>query len=655
MEVSLFPSPYWEVQIVQGTLEDVHSDVDCIVSPANSYGIMEGGFDLAISNLFANKNTDIVSFGKHIRSHLFAHHHGHLPVGTTTIIDLNHLPNSLNCRYLALTPTMRVPSRIQDPHRVYECTWSLLNAVSSHDSIKTLILSGLGTGVGGVDPDTCAFQMFTAMRHFMQAASRSVDDHTNLHWMHFFEWEKELQNVGQPVPKRILAVQGFNHILRIRDDYLPPIEPLEPSESAESAELSVTLDSAQTDSVSNMPQPSPLSSTSKKIPISKSNILLWGPTGTGKTLLAETLAKHLDVPFAIADCTTFTQAGYVGDDPERCIQMLLENSGMDIDRTERGIIVLDEFDKIARRPTVNGTRDVSGEGVQQALLKMIEGTTTYVSAKVLRPRTTVPTSPSSTAPHNSYSAEASPAGSDFTAPAKGEKTPINTTNILFIFTGAFTGLDKIISRRLNAGKIGFTRDSRTANAADALSPYDDISEDLITYGFIPELIGRIPVTTKLNHLSKADLVAILTEPENSLVKQYQAKFSMFEVDLRFSEAALYAIGEIAFSQGTGARGLRSIMERVLLNANYEIPGSPFRYVLVTKRAVDSLSLPPEDRVDPLYFVANQYSEMIQRLESDGKSQDAAQPVPEQSSKPTKHKSRKSNNVEQAQASASASA
>jgi ATP-dependent Clp protease ATP-binding subunit ClpX len=420
--------------------------------------------------------------------------------------------------------------------------------------------------------------------------------------------------VGQESGKKVMSVAVYNHYLRINDKARKLAKRLKEEQQRDDDSIYTLSNSVEPSNKSPEEITFSLDQEDEDLELSKSNILLLGPSGSGKTLIAKTLARVLNVPFSITDCTQLTQAGYIGEDVELCIERLLVNSDYNVDRAEKGIVVLDEVDKLAKPSSSIGTKDVSGEGVQQALLKLIEGTTVQVQVK--RPVNKDKDSQNNT-----------------TVAKKTETFHVDTSNILFVLMGAFVGLDKHVLKRITSNDLGKTVDSatnkhticqidledgRTVGALSLVNP-----QDLTSYGMIPELVGRVPIISSLDSLDETDLLSILTEPKNALLMQYQYIFEQFGVKLVVTNKALSKISELALREGTGARGLRGIMERLLLNVNYECPDSGIQYVLVNSETVDTID---SGDIDTKYYARGDIFHLIEDvLEEDkalgGKLQD----------------------------------
>lgn len=430
--------------------------------------------------------------------------------------------------------------------------------------------------------------------------------------------------VGQTTGKKVLSVAVYNHYLRINDkqkriDARLQKELLEKERQEDDKSEPIYSESSESQAGYRNLQRQlsfDLTQEDEDLELSKSNVLLVGPSGSGKTLLASTLARVLNVPIAVTDCTQLTQAGYIGEDVEVCIERLLANADYDVSKAERGIIVLDEVDKLAKPAASIGTKDVSGEGVQQSLLKILEGHAVEVHVKR-------PVSKKKDEKNNQTTAK------------RDETFVVDTSNILFMLMGAFVGLDKHVAKRINQlknpgeqtaeekqeeiKKLRFSNtieqveleDGKKVSALSLATP-----TDLVSFGLIPELIGRVPIITALEPLQKEDLYHILKEPKNALLNQYEYIFSQFGVKLCITEKALVRVAQFALREGTGARGLRGIMERLLLNVNYECPNSGISYVLINEETVNTLKQSEHSlaaHVNAKYYSRGQRDQFIQEV------------------------------------------
>lgn len=427
--------------------------------------------------------------------------------------------------------------------------------------------------------------------------------------------------VGQETGKKVVSVAVYNHYLRNLDkkrkaELRRQREILEEERLQDDEDEPVYTSSESTAGLKNLQQQFDLNAArdDEDLELSKSNIMVIGPSGSGKTLLASTLARFLEVPIAITDCTQMTQAGYIGEDVQVCIERLLVNADYDVAKAQNGIIVLDEIDKLAKPAASIGTKDVSGEGVQQSLLKIIEGHKVEINVKR-------PIKAGTDSQNNKTTAK------------KDETFIVDTSNILFMIMGAFVGLDKHVVKRINsvrklkdgneaASKEEDTKKLRFSNTIEEVdlgngkkvSALNLVTPtDLVSFGLIPELIGRVPIITALEPLQQKDLYQILKEPKNAILDQYEYIFQQFNVKLRVTRKALQKVAQLALKEGTGARGLRGIMERLLLDVNYHCPGSGISYVLIDEATVNSLQQTEHSlatHVNAKYYSRGQRDEFV---------------------------------------------
>lgn len=470
---------------------------------------------------------------------------------------------------------------------------------SSENGVNSRVTKIPESEIDAMSKHLIPLSMYPTPRKFHAEFSYKQPSERESPFQHLQETMKTLKNprkitshldeyvVGQETAKKILSVAVFNHYKRLEANLAPA------TLSYAAASDSVVGNGFKV--VGNVNK----SVKDEKTNLDKSNVLIIGPTGSGKTLLAKTLAQILHVPFSMNDATPFTQAGYVGEDVEVVVQRLLQNSEHNVKLAEQGIIFIDEIDKIARKSdALSQTRDVSGEGVQQSLLRILEGTTVNITEKNANPR-----------PGNVFGGN------------KTETFQVNTSNILFIMSGAFVGLDKIIADRLAKSSIGFNATVRASSSTSLQTPSVNTKAassnpllhvdptDLIKFGFIPEFIGRIPVIAPVSNLTEESLVRILTEPKNALTKQYESLFHMNETKLVLTEGALLHISKIAIQKQSGARGLRRIMENVLLDPMYDAPESEYKYVVLTKDVINASH-------QPLYFRADEYDKVLKVILND---------------------------------------